>query len=483
MNIKTKIKLFFKSFFTRVNLSKIAVIFLFGLICRVFISHFFSEVNLLLDHFNPISLAYYSIFASFIVFINEFFTTFNISIFPNFKELWSNIPSFTRLWSSLKFFKFEYFKLSSIRYYSRSLYSRLFSYDIIEGKQLNDVKDVLEDSLVNKKNSDVEGKGKGKGISSQQGESSRGNTQRGESSRGNTQQGESSRGNKGKAPVYGTGWLDKSECNEGKSSYKPYTPNAFKGYADVATSTTGLSTTNLPISQELDSTPRYELPVPISNTIHELDSNPIYEIKGNEIKYYTNRTTPPPFVDINTKPRLPLSNVEGDNSGNSTPISVNTNYTYDSNGTNHATIDYPLTSTPISGTPRSGNQLVSINSESIFSSQEFAISRQDISGDLNLGIERLNSSNSITKVYLKYKNISKRKFYWHIWERNRDSFESYADFKKAFDPKTPIMKSIYREVKSDISDEIRKLVDNDRPFERSTINQRRQGNIVYPPRR
>jgi hypothetical protein len=190
--------LFLKTFFTRVNFSKIIIIFSIGLSSRVFI-HYFWGINVFNDFLHPFSIAYYFLFASFIVFINELFSTFSLSILPDFFEFFSHIPKFSSLLSSLSFFKFEYFKLSSIRHFFRCLYSKLYSYHtIIDKTTLNNTQDVLEDSLVlQKKNTDIKGdisKGKGTASTEQEGSNRSSNGIRVVS----TEQREGSRSSKGK---------------------------------------------------------------------------------------------------------------------------------------------------------------------------------------------------------------------------------------------------------------------------------------------
>lgn len=150
---KNYIFLFLKNNLSKVNLSKIIFIFFFGFISRIIINYLYN-INVFIDYLHPFSIAYYFVFASFIVFINELFSTFNLSIFPKLGVCFSNIPKFSTLWSSLTFFNFEYFKLSSIRKFFRELYST-FNYHTFSGSDLsNEAKDALGDSLVLRKNTD-----------------------------------------------------------------------------------------------------------------------------------------------------------------------------------------------------------------------------------------------------------------------------------------------------------------------------------------
>ena len=190
---------FLKVFFTRVNFSKIIIIFSVGLISRILVHHFF-DINVFIDFLHPFSVAYYFVFASFIVFINELFSTFNLSILPDFLQLFSRLPTLSSILSSLTFFKFDYFKLSSIRHLFTKLYSRFYYYhSLTDQKLLNDVNDTLDDSLVLHKNPDGNSKGKnikgkGRAYSNDNGESSR---FKGKGKAVSPEQGESSRPNGG----------------------------------------------------------------------------------------------------------------------------------------------------------------------------------------------------------------------------------------------------------------------------------------------
>ncbi len=537
---------FLKVFFTRVNLSKIVIIFSVGLISRILVHHFL-DINVFIDFLHPFSVAYYFVFASFIVFINELFSTFNLSIFPDFLELFSRIPKFSSLLSSLTFFKFDYFKLSSIRHLFTQLYSRFYSYHTItDQKLLNDANDTLDDSLVLHKNPDDHSKGKnlkgkGRASSTDNGESSRykgkgkASAEPGESSRSRGQETVSNNEGKsnllfnGTTPAWGAAWGSTHD----NSRY-------YSRYVSTATSTTGLATESseqIPYENsmshrrhisELDSNAVYELESSTSNQYNsrELDSNPVYEAPDNSNSVYEAPdnsvgyrqvpvTTRPPVIDSSTKPILPAHYNQVVDSRVSRPYSASSSFnsyysndtnhgtvgsfnSYYSNHTNQATVGNNPNSNNMYGNNASGsaynyivpygnpstdsslNNGVSVNRSidmSLISSEEFAV-RVNVQGELKLGIERIQGESDISKIYLKYKNLSKRKFYWHLWGKNRNGFDSYAEFKRAWDPKTPVMKSIFKEVKADISNEIKKLIETERPWETPTIYDRNRANIT-----
>jgi hypothetical protein len=222
-----KFLLFLKTFFTKVNFSKILVIFFVGFTSRFFI-HYFFQVNVFSDFLHSFSIAYYFLFASFIVFINELFSAFNFSILPDFIYLYSNIPKFSTLWSSLRFFKFEYFKLSSIRDFIKYLNSRLYSYNTLtdDYKTLSNAQDTLEDSLVLKK-SYKDPVSKGKGVAtSEQGESSRSSNGRREPS---TEERESRRSRGRKVAYTEEGESSRLPKGKGTASTEQGNPKLFNG--------------------------------------------------------------------------------------------------------------------------------------------------------------------------------------------------------------------------------------------------------------
>ena len=206
------------SFFTRVNLSKIMIIFSVGFIFRVFINYF-GDLNVFVNYLHPLSLIYYSFMASFIVFINEMFSLYQISILPNFMTLFSYLPSFSSIFSTFIHIKYEYFELSSIKQDFSYLFSRMYCHNIIDNPLSDDVKDTLDDSIVLHRNSDSEdgsknksykGKGKGRAHNPDEGVSSKGRHRAHYSDEGVSSK------NKGKGRAYYSDDQGDSSKNKGK---------------------------------------------------------------------------------------------------------------------------------------------------------------------------------------------------------------------------------------------------------------------------
>jgi hypothetical protein len=75
--------LLLKKIFTRTNISKVIVIFLVGFLSRYFINEHLST-NVFIEYLTMVSIIFYSFFATFVVFVNELFSFFNVNIIPNF---------------------------------------------------------------------------------------------------------------------------------------------------------------------------------------------------------------------------------------------------------------------------------------------------------------------------------------------------------------------------------------------------------------
>jgi hypothetical protein len=73
-----------------------------------------------------------------------------------------------------------------------------------------------------------------------------------------------------------------------------------------------------------------------------------------------------------------------------------------------------------------------------------------------LGIKTIN--NNIVFLYIKSKEISKRKILWNVWDKNRDKYESYKHFKRSWDSSTSIWSKIEKDVREDIRVQVEDLL-------------------------
>ena len=98
--------------------------------------------------------------------------------------------------------------------------------------------------------------------------------------------------------------------------------------------------------------------------------------------------------------------------------------------------------------------------EPILQTNEVTIPVKNNKGTFKLGIVW---GEDIQKVFVKYKGVAKRHLFWNLWEKNNKN-TTYEEFKANFDPNTKIFKTIVKETKSDISREIRSLLDTSNAF-------------------
>ena len=101
---------------------------------------------------------------------------------------------------------------------------------------------------------------------------------------------------------------------------------------------------------------------------------------------------------------------------------------------------------------------------------ELFIHKRGLVGKAKLCFDSAGSN--VVRVYVKYHDISKRKFLWHLWEKNRSDFESYAEFKEYFDPKLSVFNKIKKDIKTDLKTEIKELLHTKDPFERRLNNRK-----------
>jgi len=92
-------------------------------------------------------------------------------------------------------------------------------------------------------------------------------------------------------------------------------------------------------------------------------------------------------------------------------------------------------------------------------SNEIEINKSGILGKLKLAVKYIdtkitNSMSNIDSIVIKYHDITKRKFFWTLWERKSGSYESYQDFKQSWDPKTSIWDEIKKRTRKDVQADV-----------------------------
>jgi hypothetical protein len=111
-----------------------------------------------------------------------------------------------------------------------------------------------------------------------------------------------------------------------------------------------------------------------------------------------------------------------------------------------------------------------LRDNTIIMSNELSINKKGLVGKAKLCFDSVGSN--VVRVYVKYQDLGKRKFLWHLWEKNRNDFESYAEFKECFDPKMSVFKKIKKDIKTDLKTEIKELLHTKDPFARGLNNKK-----------
>ena len=416
--------------FLKNHIKKVFFIFIVGFISRVLINHY-TGVNVFVDFTHYISLIYYSLFSCFIVFFNEFVSYFQFSIFPSFQKIPLG-PSDSLVFNV---------------YLSKDV--KVITVLAIEGNRDNQVS---------------------RNISTNK-------------SRGATPIDFSLHGNNSREGILLTPIRPVVNKNL-KPVFIPYSEG-------LRQSTSNHNLSPIPV---MPNTPNLNnLSTPSLSTISEMN----------------------PVETLNFNVRYPLSN--NMSNSNLTSIELVTPRTsFNTNDTNNATIgstdnvlpyidsrldsvrrneDFQLfhprhLSTPEWQARRERiitnveNQLYNnanmdtINPVDIpFGIREVDISKNGVSGKLKLGFKYTGSKFSdylskLESIYIKYHDVSKRHFYWTIWESNRDKYGTYQEFKKSWDPNTKIWKEIVKEIKNDVRTEVENLIRVNDPFKHKPVSGR-----------
>ncbi len=94
-----------------------------------------------------------------------------------------------------------------------------------------------------------------------------------------------------------------------------------------------------------------------------------------------------------------------------------------------------------------------------YSDKEVVIPDKGIKGKLKVCFRYLDEKmHSADSIYVTYKDKSKRKFIWTLWESKSGNYESYKDFKESWDPKTSIFKEIKNRTRKDMRADIEAII-------------------------
>lgn len=436
------IKLFLYKLFTPTNISKIIIIFSIGLFARYLINEYLG-INVFTQYLSYTSITFYSIFAGFIVFIHELFSFFNLSIIPNF--IWIG---FTRIGLILHYLLVEPFLWVYSNFWGKNSYI----------SHMNDPRN----SRINSNNSN------GSQSSSRHHADSFYERV--------AQQNPYTRYpsyNRIPHPSHYPATVDPSDLERYEvdrstlRSYSEYSDTPMTNYESEQDNTYQTGNTTYPISegyQNRDSGPRYFIVASIDeNGITRYVNTPANS--NLEIPHTprgSNLTTPSTMTPLFTsREQLPL---------NSEQELSQTSLAY-TNNTNHGTIGPTRSVSDINWDARRyrvARAFQDVAQPPKF--KEIDISANTTRGKVSLGIEYYYSKKNIHSLYIKYHDLTKRKFFWNIWEKGRDNYETYEEFKANFDPQMNIWREIAKTTKTDLSKEIQELL-NSNPFgKRSAIS-------------
>jgi len=132
---------------------------------------------------------------------------------------------------------------------------------------------------------------------------------------------------------------------------------------------------------------------------------------------------------------------------------------------------YEVANTPSHASYAWSNQTMDGNSSDKWSTvtvnsyynEEVTLPKKGWLGKIRVGFNYIGPK--VNSVYIKYHDISKRKFYWNIWEKNTHTYSSYEDFKREWNPNTKIWKEISKKIKKDIQKDVADLLHIKNPFD------------------
>jgi len=241
---------------------------------------------------------------------------------------------------------------------------------------------------------------------------------------------------------------------ETKPHFTPY-DSSVELDGVVAQTSTSSSTT----PTDNPSTPRAiwagELGVNYPNTSSVLTQNNSVPSNINELGVNTpNAPTPQPANPLDSL----ISFYSGADSSNTSLVSERGSITPDRFDAN----DYPNTRVDDPNTPPNNNHPYAVDigylaprveESNKYDYTERAIPKVGLLGELRIGFKSFNSK--VEGVYVKYNDLTKRKIFWNLWEKNKSEYASYEEFKANWDPNTHILRTIGRELKVDIKEEFK----------------------------
>jgi len=519
LSIQNKLPILLGRILTKPNLNKIIIIFIAGFISRVLIVYFYN-VNVFFEYLNIISILYYSFMSFFIVIVHEVINYFEFNIIPAFIiELYSifvnviknilNIGQYLRktLNSANKLIfslNLSDWTISSIKKDYASYLNRekmIIDIDKTDNKEkiVNKVKDnTIKDNIL-QKNQDLKSS-RGRGRVSDKGNSSNvGNRlpsnypTPGESPRRNdgylftvetirdsmaSAVGEPERNLRSPAPVMPPAPnLDASNLstpsistlNTNDSPRFPNLTNAIYSPNDNSSATTKPvnNYTYKPVVNNASVSTSNNTYYPVTNStqgVHYPANNSSNTSANNHETYYGHTWAVPaqvPYFDPYDASNVNNSVTKGSNIPKEVSSQLNTQNAY-------------VALKPRKPETYNGmRDFVKKNMANVYQMDEkeaisptmpneIEINKKGLLGRLklafNFGDPKLNKTNNVDSIIVKYKDITKRKFIWTLWEKKSGNYETYLDFKESWDPNRSIWGEIKKRTKRDVQVDVENVL-------------------------
>jgi hypothetical protein len=182
--------------------------------------------------------------------------------------------------------------------------------------------------------------------------------------------------------------------------------------------------------------------------INELDSNPIYELDGKPVYKSIN----PSYDRDELHFWTPGQSFRGD-----IPVRYyfepkHTNFELDANSYQGSISTYVDS---VTWHRRNHNNMEIIRDYCTYV-DNFSKNKKGLLMKISLCVET--TKDNITFLYLKCNQIGKRKILWTIWERNRNKYDSYKEFKRSWYNNSSIWSSIKKDIREDIRAEVEDLL-------------------------
>jgi hypothetical protein len=434
----------FNRIFNKNNLNKVIIIFFIGFVSRVLIGYVYG-INVYFDYLNIVSFIYYIYMACTIVLVHELVAYFDFSIIPSFTNILSVLR---KLCNERKSFNFSFVR-EIIKELKNRIKSPVYLYESeLVRFRVEDLNDLKKNSLINNVlNYDSNGNSNGS-VPKDNGEGPS------DLKRQNTH-------NDVPISLKADFGLYKSYVNQ---------PDELRFVIDTIKDENGrsipLSSPNVPETSNFNPSQPSLVPNPLF-TSYSGAPYPASSIYSRSQGFISEDTIVP-----NTPPSLTQSKVISEPSERhpalfspTLPI-VPSQETIESVDTNKSTsvitnVNTDFENSSILSEYRD-RTLIHVE-DGVIATREITVKRTGLAGKFKVGFKYLDNKvnkglSKIDSLYFKYHDISKRKFFWTIWEKRHGNYETYEDFKRNWDPNANIWEEIKKRTKTDMRRDVGEIL-------------------------